>query len=91
MVKEFSMLKDGKVVNRILCTSEFAEQYAAENGYEFTDDPKAKINAKLEGVEYVDATPQPKASASKTDRLIDLLVEKQVITSEDAATIKSGK
>lgn len=91
MVKEFSMLKDGKVVNRILCSAEFAEQYAAENGYEFTDNPKAKINAKLEGDEYVDDEAQPKASASKTDRLIDLLVEKQIITSEDAATIKSGK
>jgi len=91
MVKEFSIIKDGKVINRILCSAEFAEQYAAENGYDFTGDPKAKINAVLNNGKYVDPAPAATSAKSNSDALINLLVERNIITAEDAETIKSGQ
>ena len=85
MVKEYSIVREGRVINRIICSEEFALKYADENGVEVTDSPAAVIGATKSSGQFV--KPQPRSSTVKSEiaLLREALIAKGILTEADAS------
>lgn len=70
-IKEYSLIKDGRVMNRIVADEKFIESVRAD--YDLvTDDKNAVMGATWDGKGYTPPAPQdaPKSIESKLDALI---------------------
>lgn len=86
MVKEYSIIREGKVINRIICSEEFALKYAEENGVEVTDSPAAVIGAtKSNGQFIMPQTVRLAPTKSEVEILKDALIAKGILTEADAS------
>ena len=82
---EYSIIKDGEVLTRIVADKDFAETKAEELGGEAVKDKKAQIGFKKEGGKWKDKRAKKAIveSKSKLDKLADLLVSKNILQAED--------
>ena len=79
MTKEYSIIQGGKVINRIICSEEFALKYAEENGVEVTDEDAAIIGASVSEGRFI--KPQaPEIKKSEVEILKDALIAKGIIS-----------
>ena len=86
VVKEYSIIQGGKVINRIICDDEFALKYAEEHGVEVTDSPEAVIGATKSNGRFV--KPQSEATEAKkseVEMLKETLIAKGILTEADAS------
>lgn len=85
MVKEYSIIQEDRVINRIICSEEFALKYAEETGVEVTDSPAAVIGATKSNGQFV--RPQPRSASVKSEiaLLREALVAKGILTEADAS------
>lgn len=91
MVKEYSIIKDGKVINRIICDGEFALQYAQENGVEVSDSVDAVIGATKSKGGFVKPVTVQKDTKTELELLTEKLVAKGVLTEAEVSTLKAVK
>lgn len=89
MVTEYSIIKDGKVINRIVCSRTFAEKYAADNGVEISNSPNAVIGATKQNGKFIKPVTESKVEKSKLEILTDKLIAKGIITQEEASELKA--
>jgi hypothetical protein len=86
MVKEYSIIQGGKVINRIICSDEFALKYAEENGVEVTDSQEAVIGATKSNGRFVKPQPEAReAKKSEVEMLKETLIAKGILTEADAS------
>lgn len=86
MVKEYSIIQEDRVINRIICSEEFALKYAEEHGVEVTDSPEAVIGATKSNGRFV--KPQSEARETKkseVEMLKETLIAKGILTEADAS------
>lgn len=92
MVKEYSIIQGGKVVNRIICSDEFALKYAEDNGVEVTDSQEAVIGATKSNGRYVKPQLDSRiAEKSEVELLRETLIAKGILTEAEASTLKAVK
>lgn len=86
MVKEYSIIQGGKVINRIICSDEFALKYAKDNGVEITDSAEAVIGATKSNGRFVKPQSEVKtAEKSEVELLKETLIAKGILTEADAS------
>ena len=86
MVKEYSIIQGGKVINRIICSDEFALKYAEDNAVEVTDSPEAVIGATKQNGRYVKPESIARiAEKSEVEMLKETLIAKGILTEADAS------
>jgi len=91
MTTEYSIIKDGKVINRIVASKEFAEKYAQDNGVEISDSVNAVIGATKQNGKFVKPVHEPKVEKSAIGILTETLVQKGILTEADASKLKEVK
>lgn len=69
---EYSLIKDGKVVNRIVADSKYVAKIEADYDY-ITDSPEAKMGASWDGKDFTPA-PVPAGKASPKEQTEDTLI-----------------
>lgn len=86
MVKEYSIIREGKVINRIICDDEFALKYAEEHGVEVTDSPEAVIGATKSNGRFVKPKSEAReAKKTEVEMLKERLIAKGILTEADAS------
>lgn len=97
---EYSIIKDGEVLQRMLCDEGFAQLAADSVGGTYTDDINAQVGCKLVDGEYIPPKgvkqPERKFSLNDLDKeemdsFIDLLDTSNVITNTKAKKHKRSR
>lgn len=88
---EYSIIKDGKVINRIVASKSFAEKYAQKNGVEVSDSVNAVIGATKQNGKFIKPVSEAKIEKSALELLTEMLVQKGTITEADASKLKEVK
>jgi len=88
VIMEFGLIKDDKVINRIVADLEFVMGYCMVHQLEYSDDPNAQVDwirtdGKFERPQEPEIKPEPTAKD-----ILDALITKGVLSVDDVATVK---
>lgn len=93
---EYAIIKDGEVVERIVCDKKFADKRAEELGGTHTTAVSAQVGFKKSGSKWIDMRPAPVSKKTTSldldemekNKLIDFYVSNGIISAEKSARMK---